>query len=163
MLRFIADVGERLPEISKSFVADPRRAGGSMFRICRDTRFSKDKSLFKPAAGAQFPHRVRGKERSVPGFYVHLEPGLCVGGGGIYHPDAEALQRIRRRIVEKPKDWQAVRATRIPIEGDALKRAPAGFDPDHAFIEDLKRKDYHSMMKGLAAATGVATGGSARG
>jgi len=94
MLRFIADVGERLPEISKSFVADPRRAGGSMFRIYRDTRFSKDKSLFKPAAGAQFPHRVRGKERSVPGFYVHLEPGLCAGGGGIYHPDAEALQRI---------------------------------------------------------------------
>ncbi len=84
--------------------------------------------------------------------------------------EEESTTRTPRRssasdagFVEKPKDWQAVRATRIPIEGDALKRAPAGFDPDHAFIEDLKRKDYHSMMKGLAAATGVATGGSARG
>ncbi len=147
MLGFIADLGERLLEISRSFVADPHRSGGSMFRIYRDTRFSKDKTPFKPAAGAQFPHRARDKDRSVPGFYLHLEPGSCVGGGGIYHPDAGALGRIRDRIVTKPTEWEAVLRKRIPIEGEALKRPPAGYDPEHRFVEDLKRKDLYSMSR----------------
>ena len=147
MLRFIADVGEQLKKVSSSFVADPRRVGGSMFRIYRDTRFSKDKTPFKPAAGAQFPHKARGKDRSVPGFYLHLEPGTCVGGGGIYHPDAAALGRIRDRMVAKPREWEGILRKRIPIEGDALKRAPAGYDSDHRFVQDLKRKDLYSMTK----------------
>ena len=83
----------------------------------------------------------------MPGFYLHIEPGTCVGGGGIYHPDAAALGRIRDRIVAKPKEWDAVLRARIAIEGYALKRPPAGYDSDHRFIEDLKRKDLYSMSK----------------
>jgi len=116
-----------------------------MFRIYRDTRFSKDKSPFKPAVGAQFPHKARNTGRSVPGFYLHLEPRRCVGGGGIYRPDAAALARIRERMVGKPKEWEVVRRKRIPIEGETLKRPPRGYDPDHRFVEDLKRKDLYSM------------------
>lgn len=147
MLQFIVDFGGRAQKISKSFVADPRRMGGSMFRIYRDTRFSKDKTPFKAAAGAQFPHHSRAKDRSVPGFYLHLEPGLCVGGGGIYHPDAVALKRVRDRIVMKPNEWDAIREKKIPLDGDALKRPPRGYDADHRFVEDLKRKDIYSMIK----------------
>lgn len=145
MLRFIADFGARLDKVSKCFVADPRRNGGSMFRIYRDTRFSKEKTPFKHAVAAQFPHQARAKDKSVPGFYLHLEPNVCVGGGGIYHPDATALKRIRDRIVARPKDWEAVLRKKIPIEGAALKRPPAGYDPAHRFVEDLKRKDVYSM------------------
>jgi uncharacterized protein (TIGR02453 family) len=148
MLRFIADLGPRMRvQVSKNFIADPRRVGGSMFRIYRDTRFSKDKTPFKPSAGAQFPHQARGNDRSVPGFYLHLEPGTCVGGGGIYHPDAVALRCIRDRMVRKPKEWEAVLRKGVPIEGDALKRPPAGYDPDYRFAEDLKRKDLYSMSR----------------
>ena len=43
-LCFIVDFAPRLREISSRFRADPRANGGSMFRIYRDTRFSKDKS-----------------------------------------------------------------------------------------------------------------------
>lgn len=147
MLRFIADVGGQMKRVSRSFVADPRRVGGSMFRIYRDMRFSKDKAPFKPAVGAQFPHKARGKGRSVPGFYLHLEPGTCVGGGGIYHPDVVALGHIRDRMVAKPREWEGILRKGIPIEGDALKRAPAGYDPDHRFVQELKRKDLYSMSK----------------
>jgi uncharacterized protein (TIGR02453 family) len=145
MLRFIGDFGERLRKMRGSFVADRRRVGGSLFRIYRDTRFSKDKTPFKPAAGARFPHRTRGRGKSVPGFYLHLEPGLCVGGGGIYHPDAGALRRIRNRIVSEPREWERVLRAGMTISGDRLKRAPAGYDPEHRFVEDLKRKDWYSM------------------
>ena len=47
MLRFIADVGPHLRAVSKRFVADPRPRGGSLFRIYRDVRFSKDKRPYK--------------------------------------------------------------------------------------------------------------------
>jgi uncharacterized protein (TIGR02453 family) len=145
MLRFISDLGGRLATISKSFVADPRRAGGSMFRIYRDTRFGRDKTPFNPSARAHFAHRTRAQGESVPGFYVHLEPGRCVGGGGIYHPDAAALERIRGGIVGKPREWSAVLESGMKIDGEALKRPPAGYDAAHRFVEDLKRKDLYSM------------------
>ena len=54
--RFIVGVGERLDEVSPHLRADPRPVGGSLFRIYRDVRFSKDKSPYKTAAGIQFRH-----------------------------------------------------------------------------------------------------------
>ena len=72
MLGFIADFAPYLEGLSPQFVAEPRRSGGSMFRIHRDTRFSKDKSPYKTHAAAQFGH-ARGKDVHAPGFYLHLE------------------------------------------------------------------------------------------
>jgi len=147
MLRFIADFGERLRTISRNFDADPRPMGGSMFRIYRDTRFSKDKSPYKTAAAAHFQYRRGGKDVHAPGFYLHLEPGECMGGGGLWHPDAAALQKVRDRIVTRTKDWKAVVDRGIAISGDGLKRPPAGYAPTHPFIEDLKRKDIYTMTR----------------
>lgn len=143
LLRFIADVGERLPDISKAYVADPRRSGGSMYRIYRDTRFSPDKSPYKTWAAASFKHRAFSKDVVTPGFYIHLGPKECFAGGGIYHPEMPTLTKIRQHIVSNPKGWAAVRKFGIEIEGDVLKRAPAGYDPAHRFIDDLKRKDFY--------------------
>ena len=147
MLQFIADFGLRLKKISPAFVADRRRMGGSMFRIYRDTRFSPDKSPFKTWMAARFPHEARKKMESVPGFYVHVGPAECFGGGGVYHTAMPALTRIRQHIVAAPKAWAAVRASGIEIEGDTLVRAPAGFDPAHEFIDDLKRKDLYTLTE----------------
>ena len=30
----------------------------------------------------------------------------------------------------------------LELEGDSLMRPPRGFDPNHKFVEDLKRKDF---------------------
>lgn len=147
MMQFITDFGGRLKRISPAFVADRRRMGGSMFRIYRDTRFSPDKSPFKTWMAARFPHEARKKIESVPGFYVHVGPGDCIGGGGVYHTATAALTRIRQHIVAEPKRWAAVRASGIEIEGDRLIRAPAGFDPAHQFIDDLKRKDIYTLTE----------------
>lgn len=143
MLRLIADLGGRLRTISPYFLADPRPAGGSMFRIHRDIRFSRDKSPYKTNVGAHFPHRTAGKDAHAPGFYLHLQPGNSFGGGGLWHPDAAALQKVRDRIVGRSKEWKAVRAGGIAIEGDSLKRVPAGYDANHPFAGDLKLKDFY--------------------
>jgi uncharacterized protein (TIGR02453 family) len=145
MLRFIADLGPRLAAISPAFVVDPKRTGGSMYRIYRDTRFSADKSPYKTHVAAHFRHETHKSASSVAGFYFHLEPGDCLGGGGIYHPDSATLTRIRLAIVENGRAWAAVKKAGLAIEGDTLRRAPAGFDPAHRFVDDLKRKDHYAL------------------
>lgn len=146
LLRFIADFGLRLAEISPHYVADARKVGGSLFRINRDVRFSPDKSPYKTAAGIQFRHET-GKDAHAPGFYLHLEPGGVFGGLGIWQPDNQTLSKIREAIVEQPERWQAVLAdekfrSTYQLGGESLKRPPKGYDPDHPLIEDLKRKDF---------------------
>lgn len=147
MLQFIGDFAPHLKRISPAYITDRRRMGGSMFRIYRDTRFSGDKTPFKTWVAARFQHEARKKVPSVPAFYLHLEPKECYGGGGVYHVDMPALTRIRQRIVDLPREWAAVRAAGIEIEGEALKRAPAGFDPAHVHIEDLKRKNVYTLTE----------------
>ena len=72
-LQFIRDFEPYLHEISPHFVADDRTVGGSLFRIYRDTRFSKDKTPYKTHLGIQFRHEA-AKDVHAPGFYLHLDP-----------------------------------------------------------------------------------------
>ena len=146
LLAFIEDFEPYLHSISEHFVADARANGGSMFRIYRDVRFSKDKSPYKTQAAVQFRHEA-GRSVHAPGFYLHLEPDLVFAGVGLWRPDSAALARIRERIVDDPAAWQAVAGDpgfveEFDLEGESLKRPPKGFDPEHPLIEDLKRKDH---------------------
>ncbi len=147
MLHFIVDLADHLRAVSPHFKVDPRPVGGSMFRIHRDIRFSKDKSPYKTNVGAHFPHRSVDKHVNAPGFYVHLEPGNSIGGGGLWHPEAADLKKVRDRIVGRPSEWKVIRKSGIIIEGDSLKRVPPGYDPEHPYAEDLKRKDFYLLAK----------------
>ena len=150
MVSFIAAMASRLTGISPHFVADPRAHGGSMFRIYRDVRFSKDKRPYKDHAACQFRHAA-GRDAHAPGFYVHLAPNEVIYGGGIWLPQGEPLARIRRAIAGDPEGWQSVIADKRlvasfgGIAGDGLKRPPKGYAADHRHIADLKRKSFFSM------------------
>ena len=143
-LQFISDVGPELRKVSKNLVADPRPVGGSMFRIYRDVRFSKDKSPYKTHVGAHF--EFGGKGVHGPGYYLHLEPASCFVAGGMWMPEPSDLQKIRERISAKSADWKKAGA-KLDHPEDALKRAPRGFDPDDPMIEDIKRKSFTSSVK----------------
>jgi len=139
-LRFIKDAGKELRAVSPYLVADPRPFGGSLFRIYRDMRFSKDKSPYKTNVAMEFWHR-RGGKKSYTGLYLHLSPGQCFVGAGIWHPDPPTLNRVRKAIMSRPEAWRQVKESGLKVDGESLKRPPAGFDPNHPFIEDLKLKD----------------------
>jgi uncharacterized protein (TIGR02453 family) len=142
ILRFIGDFGPRLAKISPRLVADARPSGGSLFRIYRDTRFSRDKSPYKIHLGAHFFHESAKKAPNVPGFYLHVQPGECFAAAGIWHPEAAALAKVRDAIAAGGPEWKAVRRSKLPIEGGSLKRPPKGYPSDHPFIDDLKRTDF---------------------
>jgi len=140
LIGFISAFAEPLSTISSNFIADPRPNGGSMFRIYRDVRFSRDKSPYKVHAAAQFRHR-EGRDVHAPGFYLHLEPGQVFMGSGLWHPDGPTLNAIRSAIVDDPEAWRGVSES-LDLGGESLKRGPRGIDPDHPLIDDLKRKDF---------------------
>ncbi|WP_414650034.1 DUF2461 domain-containing protein [Dokdonella sp.] len=145
-LRFIADIEAPLAKISPHYVADPRPQGGSLFRIHRDTRFANDKTPYKTWAGARFAHERR-REIEAPSFYLHIQPGDCFAGGGIWHPEPATLKRIRAFLEANPAAWKkATHAKafreRFEFYGDSLSRPPRGVDPAHELLDDLKRRNH---------------------
>ena len=145
-LQFIADFEPHLRKISPEFLAIPKAVGGSLFRIQRDVRFSKDKSPYKTHVGIRFLHRD-AKNVHAPIFYLHLEPGGAFAAVGVWHPEPPTLEKIRQAIVEDPKGYKKASEgarfrQRFEVGGDSLKRPPRGYDPEHPLIEELKRKDF---------------------
>ena len=142
----IAAIGPPLRKINPAIVADPRLVGGSMMRIYRDIRFSRDKSPYKVSVAAHFSHKM-GKKAPAPAYYLHFEPGNSMIGAGMWHPPPAALTQIRDAIVADPRRWKRVTSdgpfrSSCGMMGESLKRPPAGYDAAHPMIEDLKRKDF---------------------
>lgn len=145
-LRLIGDLQQPLAAISAHFRADPRPVGGSLFRIHRDTRYAHDKTPYKTWGGARLFHERR-KQVPAPSFYLHIQPGQCFIGGGLWHPETPVQRRVRDFIVENPESWkQAVHTPtfkrQFDLDDTSLVRPPRGYPADHALIEDLKRKNF---------------------
>ena len=149
-LGFIADFAPRLARISPHFMTDPRPVGGSLFRIYRDTRFSRDKTPYKTHVGIRFRHK-RGKSVHAPVFYLHVDPYRPFAGLGVWHPDGPTLALIRDAIVANPDGWRSAAYGKAfrrvwDVTGDSLKRPPRGYPRDHPLVEDLKRKDFTAIV-----------------
>ncbi|MES9968663.1 MAG: DUF2461 domain-containing protein [Candidatus Thiodiazotropha sp.] len=148
-LAFIEEMAPKLSGISNQFRAIAKKTGGSLMRVYRDTRFSKDKTPYKTNIGIQFRHSL-GKDVHAPGFYLHIEPGECFIGAGIWRPESKTLAKIRNFITDNPAAWQAALKENpfrkhFQLAGDSLLRPPRGFPADHPLIEDLKRKDFIAL------------------
>jgi uncharacterized protein (TIGR02453 family) len=142
-LEFILRVRPPLVSISPFLVADERAHGGSLRRVYRDIRFSKNKAPFKTNAAAYFWHRA-AKDRA-PGLYLHLQPGESFAAAGSWQPNPADLLAIRRAIADQPKQWHKAVAATAPAwsrSGERLSRPPKGFLPTHPEIEELKWKDF---------------------
>jgi uncharacterized protein (TIGR02453 family) len=163
-LDFIEEFSAPLLKISKHFVADPRKVGGSLFRIQRDTRFSKDKTPYKTHVGIHFRHVATKDDVHAPGFYLHLEPGgKSFAAAGLWRPSSAHATEIRQAIVDDSAAWKrAAHGKKFTdlygaLEGESLKRPPRGFDPEHPLLVDLKRKDFicsTRLTQGTVTGTG---------
>lgn len=146
LLRFVADFDAPLRQLAPGWRADARPVGGSVMRIYRDIRFSKDKTPYKTHMAAHFGHE-NPVEGATPGFYLHLAPDHCGFGAGLWQPQPEPLLRVRQAIAGDAAGWQAsVRGAEhksaCGFIGEQLKKPPAGFDPSHPCIDDIRRKDF---------------------
>jgi uncharacterized protein (TIGR02453 family) len=140
-------LAERFAARGIPLLAEPR----SIFRIYRDTRFSKDKSPYKTHLGASFPwiegstpdERTHGN-----GGYFNFQPGEMYVGGGMWQPEKPRLDAFRRLIVDDPDRVRAaleepgfVAAFGGVNSHDQLKRVPPGYPADHPMADLLRYKD----------------------
>lgn len=149
MEALVAALDERFSARGIPLRADPRR---SIFRIYRDTRFSKDKSPYKTNVGASIPwvEGAAGADDVVHGngAYFHFAPGNMFAGGGMWSPDRSRLDALRRAVVEEPDRVLAAiedpgfLARFGPVSShEALKRVPPGYPADHPLADLLRYKD----------------------
>lgn len=130
-------------------VVDPEVEGleakECIFRIYRDVRFSQNKEPYKTHIGA---YMVRGGKKSPrSGYYIHLEPGNCLFGGGIWCPEPSLLKALRKDVYDNIEEFTGI--IRDPhfqehyvLEGEQLKKVPAPFPADFPEADLLKYKAY---------------------
>jgi uncharacterized protein (TIGR02453 family) len=124
------------------------QAKNCTFRINRDIRFSKDKTLYKANMGASFN---RGGKKSVfGGYYFHLEPGgKSFVGGGLWMPDPIALKKLRQEIDYCFPEFQKIINNRLfknqynglEMSG-GLVNVPKGYDKENPAASFLKLKSF---------------------
>jgi uncharacterized protein (TIGR02453 family) len=152
MRELIEEIDTRFRRSAPEIGGDPKR---SMFRIYRDTRFSKDKSPYKIAAACWFQHRRADHrvgseaEGGSAGFYFHLEPGHSATGAGLWMPPRPSLNRIRDRLAENHRSFEHVvmnptfrRRYRGLDDESRLKRMPRGFSEDHPAAKWLRYQSF---------------------
>jgi uncharacterized protein (TIGR02453 family) len=138
----VEDVAERLVKARIPIRGDRK---SSVFRIHRDVRFSKSKDPYKTNAGLAL---TRSGSKNDPGvLYFHLSPAECFFAAGFHLPDPNELGRLRAAAARDPRAFKQMTAKLKKAglklsAGDALKRAPRGFetidDPEVAVATRLK-------------------------
>jgi uncharacterized protein (TIGR02453 family) len=150
LLAFVTGLQPKMAKISPRIKVVPKAVGGSLQRLNRDTRFSKDKSPYKTNAGLMFG--VEGAGELMLGYHLTLAPGDdgVKAYVGLWEPDSATINAVRAKIVASAGGWKkavpAAFRTAYTFEGESLKRPPKVNDEpvaeDHPFIEDLKRKSF---------------------
>ncbi|RXM49671.1 MULTISPECIES: DUF2461 domain-containing protein [unclassified Chryseobacterium] len=137
LIREMSDFDEELAKI------DSKKA---LFRIYRDTRFSKDKSPYKTNFGASLG---MGKGNQKGGYYLHMEPGKSFLAGGIYMPESSVLKEVRKEVSLYADDFLKILNHKefkkhFPEldQDDKLKKVPQGFDKEDPMAEYLKLKNF---------------------
>lgn len=146
---FVVALGARLKEISPRIIAAPK-INKSLFRLNRDTRFSFDKSPYKPNLGIYFWEGTRSR-MECPGFYFHIEPPMLLLGAGMYMFPDWLMDRFRHAVVhprhgrELAKIIEAIRNEgKFEFGGKHYKRIPAGFPSSHPNAELLLYNGLHA-------------------
>ena len=125
-LEFIAAMAPHLAKFAPRFRAAPRKMGGSLMRVFRNTRFARDESPDKTNIGIRLRHKL-GRDLHAPGPCMDTAGDECFFGAGSWHRDAGRLGRIRDPVAADPKRWFSARddkmfAAHLTLAGENLSR-----------------------------------------
>lgn len=121
----------------------------SLFRIHRDTRFSKDKTPYKTHVAAVFPRAGMGRT-TCAGFYFALSRESFEIAAGMYMPGPEELTAVRAAIAKDNGKALLIllaapglRKQAGKLLGEMLARVPRGYDADHPAADLLRMKQWY--------------------
>lgn len=120
--------------------------GHHLMRIYRDIRFSKDKTPFKARFAGSFSRATASRRGS---YYLNIEPGNSIIGGGFYGPNNDDLKRIRQEFEMDDSEIRSILKNKTfsnvygELQGEELKTAPRGFDPENKAIDLIRKKQFY--------------------
>jgi uncharacterized protein (TIGR02453 family) len=141
---FVVAAAPELERIAPGVCAEPRVLG-SIFRINRDTRFSRDKRPYKEYLDLWFWEGERRTAQS--GFYLRVTPELVAIGAGANHLSREGVDRYRAALCDAQGGPAVVQIVAdLEAEGwelpePRLKRPPRDWDPVDPDAAPLLRRD----------------------
>src|SRR5580700_2769460 len=144
MRQLVAALNGEMKHFAPLHLTDPDQA---IYRIYRDTRFSKDKKPYKEHLAAHFPRQGMGKDGAA-GYYLAVSHKSLAVGGGVYMPTPETLRTLRNYIAERPAEFRRLIGSKTlrkllgELHGDQLWRVPKGFAADHPAADLLRYKQY---------------------
>lgn len=142
---FVKALGHRLDRFDPEIEAEPK-VNGSIRRLNRDTRFSKDKSPYKNHLDFLFPHQ--GFKRR-PGYWVRITPRTFGVGAGLYGFDSELIKDWREAIGDDGRGrpladvLRSLERNGYRVYGEHYKKVPRGFDEDHPRADLLRHNSLH--------------------
>jgi uncharacterized protein (TIGR02453 family) len=146
---FVGELVEGISEFDPAIQIPAKRA---IFRIYRDTRFSKDKTPYKTHVSAAFAPKGRFHEDD-PGYYLHIEAGRVMLGGGAYAVSKQGLLRLRRQLSQERAAFEEViegadfKGYYGDIRGEAHKRLPKEFKVLHKEFPLIANKQFYYMAE----------------
>lgn len=133
----VQELGEKLSKTLVDLRYDTKLTGsGSIMKIYRDVRFSKDKTPYRTRLGIIF-WEGPGKKMEHSGFHLGLSDQMFVVHGGMHTFTKEMLPKYRIAVVddrlgkELSKIVNKLKDSGYTIGGTHYKRVPRGFDPEH--------------------------------
>jgi uncharacterized protein (TIGR02453 family) len=146
MLELVVWLNERLRKFAVDHVVEP--PAKAIYRIYRDTRFSKDKTPYKTHVSAFFPRHGLPKHGAAS-YYVGISHKSLEIAGGMYMPGPEELKAFRDAIVRDEKSLSKLLADRTlrrllgDVQGEQSARLPKGYEADpKSPLESLLRRKH---------------------
>src|SRR5262245_26548598 len=142
MLDLVTALMRRLAEFAAEHVGDPNKA---IYRIYRDTRFSKNKTPYKTHIAAVFPRRNLEKHCGA-GYYFSVSPAGIAIRGEVYTPAPRAQRALRHFLAAYHEGFRrSTRARHVrrllgEVRAERLTRVPSGYAPGHAAADRLPLK-----------------------
>jgi uncharacterized protein (TIGR02453 family) len=145
MCELVEALNYELMRFAPQYIQPPQKA---VYRIYRDTRFSKDKTPYKTHISAIFP-RSNAVKREGAVFYFHFTEKELLVFGGVWNPERDELLAYRSHIQENHEELAAIlREPKLRrmfggLEGEQLSRMPKGFPVDHPAEGLLRQRQWY--------------------
>ncbi len=144
MLALVAAVHKEMLKFAPQYVGDPAK---TIFRIYRDTRFSKDKTPYKTHIGSYMWRNDLDKNTGGR-FYIAVSQDETVIEAGLYHPMPDQLRAVRAHVADRRAGirntgtGQKRAALFGGQRGHPMSRPPKGDDPAHTAIDLMRSREF---------------------
>jgi uncharacterized protein (TIGR02453 family) len=145
MLEMVSALNEEFARFAPDYITPPQKA---LYRIYRDTRFSKDKTPYKTHISAIFPRHTAVKREGAV-FYFHFTEKEVLVFGGVWAPERDELLAYRTLLQEHYEGFREIltdkklKRTLGGLQGEQLTRMPKGFPTDHPAEALLRHRQWY--------------------